>query len=646
MGAVPFFTTPALKGIHLGPLQEVTRSVLVIHSGPVAETFTALLLQGTLEWLGYQVNYLDAGVSTQPTWENELSRVNGVILDGSLRPLPDQQAALLGLVDHLKSHDVPLLITGAPWGTKEEFAGWAQRLGLKGSGQSQAVGEGASLRIIEHDWLQETGAVHPRTDGFRDLQAPEGARILASVKAGAVFDQIFLASWGGVWMDCLAPVAGPQLQPLPFLENWLGRRSIAPVLDVATQNGRRLLVPLVSSEGFTTPTGLKGLPIAAEAMTDRILSRYSLPFTVAVSEGDMRGTNPGLDTRDALRYETAARAIFALPQVHAASAGRTRQADWTAGADMQRDVAGSMAYIHRQLLPQGGRVELMLWPQGMAVTPAAVAFSHLMGVENMSSSLLWTLPGRSAPAAAQSRGHGDTLQALAGSPRRPGQLSATAFITEAQAQGAGRWTSPLHVALSFQDASTEAGLWEMERLLDWCSAQPLHAMSAADHARLVSDAALTRLFEQGPGHWIIVNAGHARTLRLPASAGLPDLNRSIGIAGYVVRGADLYIHTLGRRRTELVLSPEGSPAHLRLASSSGALRYLEAGHQRALLQVADLRPVELAFAGIQPGAVCQIYTTDQPQFLMADSQGRVEVTVPAQTTVRLQVLPSQQAAMR
>ncbi|MEN3941395.1 hypothetical protein WJU23_08890 [Prosthecobacter sp. SYSU 5D2] len=651
MGAVPFFTTPTMDGTHLGPLREVTRRVLVIHSGPARETFTAKLLHGSLEWMGYQVRYVDAGVSARPDWESELSRINGVILDARLAPLPEQQAALLGLVDHLKAHEVPLLITGAMWGNAEEFAEWAKRLGLRGSGKSLAVGTDCRVNCIENAWLQEDGAVRARSRGFRDLQAPAGARVVSSFESGegkkAVrFDPVFLASWGGFWLDEAAMELGPQLQPLPFIENWLGQQSLLPVADVASQNGRRLMVPHISSEGFAAGTSLQGLPIAAEVMTERILSRYSLPFTVAVCEGDVRGINPGHEARDALRYETAARALFALPQVRAASASLSRPQDWSRCETMPREVAGSMAYIHRQLLPAGRRVELMLWPHGSPPTAEGVAFSKRMGVDNVQPQLLDNATGRLPPPAAMTWGRKDSFQSLAPGLRRKGPLDATSFISLAEAQGRGRWMAPVHVGLNFHDATSEESLWEVERVLDWCASQPLQAMSLTDHAKMVRDAAETRFFIQGPGHWIIVNAGHARTLRVPVSAGVPDLDRSIGIAGYVQRGGDLYIHTLGRRRTELVLSPKGSPGHLRLASSSGAVRYMEAGHQMALLQVADLRPVELVFAGIQPGAMCQIYTSEQPQFILADAKGQVEVTVPAQTLMRLQVLPAQQAAMR
>lgn len=649
MGAVPYFTTASLTGQHLGPLKEVTRSILVLHAGEARQSFTARVLQGSLEWLGYQVRYLDASSTTTPAWETEVRGVKAVILDATLRPQPALQKPLLSLTDHLLTRHIPLLLTGAPWGTRAEFQSWVDKLGLQGSGESVTPGENPTLRTIEHAWLQNSGAIRPRTSGFRDLRAPAGARVLASVKAGPVFDQVFLASWGGLWMDALATGAGPQIQPLPFLEAWLGPQTIAPILDVATQNGRRLFIPQVSSEGFTAVTSLPGLPLAVEAMTSRLLSRYSLPFTVAVSEGDVRATNPGLDPRDALRYETAARALFALPQVHAASASFSRP-DWSAlpEREMQQEIAGSMAYIHRHLLPAREHVELMLWPEGSPPTPAAVAFSRQMGVENVMPLSPVAFPGHAPAPMPNVWQSGEQLQTLAPLMNRPaaGSLNAAAFIAQAEAQGRARWMSPLHLALNFHDAASDDALWEAGRVLDWCAGQPLHAMSSAEHARLVRDAAETRLFEQGEGHWILVNAGHARTLRLPAVAGIPDLNRSIGIAGYTVRGPDLYIHTLGRRRTELFLSPTGSPAHLRLAGSSGSVRYLEAGTQRALLQVTDLRPVEIAFAGIQPGALCQITSGRQPQFVMADAEGKVEFTLPPQSTMQIQVMPAQQAAMR
>jgi hypothetical protein len=43
----------------------------------------------------------------------------------------------------------------------------------------------------------------------------------------------------------------------------------------------------------------------------------------------------------------------------------------TARHDMEREIAGSMSYIHRRLLPLGKEVNLMLWPENAPPSPEA-----------------------------------------------------------------------------------------------------------------------------------------------------------------------------------------------------------------------------------------------------------------------------------
>ncbi len=127
---------------------------------------------------------------------------------------------------------------------------------------------------------------------------------------------------------------------------------------------------------------------------------------------------------------------------------------------------------------------------------------------------------------------------------------------------------------------------------------------------------------------------------------MPDLHSCTGVAGYLVRGDQLYVHTLGLRRTELVLKPLATPGHLRLADASATVHYMESGTTRALLQVAHCRPVEMTFAGMTPGTICQMIANGQPEYLMADTAGRIEFTVPGEATVQLKLLPAYHAAMR
>jgi len=657
LGGVPFITTPALDGVNLGPLQAVSRRVLVLHSGAAHDCFTARVLHGSLEWLGHEIIYRDAARLSPADLLPTHIAVSGVIVDQSLRLSPDQEAGLTALVTRLAEQRVPLLLTGLPW----ESSG-ALPLGLRGTGKAAPMAE-AKMGRVEMALLMEGGAVLPRTTGLRAIQAPEGARVILSVKVADILcDQVFFTSWGGVWLDPLALEAGPQVNPLPFLEAWIGGQTPAPVVDTTCQDGRRLLVSHISGEGFTSPTSLPGLPLAGEAMLERILSRHPLPFTVALCEGEVRGWTPGLEPRDAVRYEEAARALFHLPTVEAASHSFSRPADWTPGQfipgslnvaatdtrrGLEREIGGSLAYIHRQLLPVGRGVPLMLWPRGVRPSPEAVAFSRRMGVENAATVSSKLMPGSQIPLAPHSWGTGDSLQTLITDSRQDGDtLNAEAAIAEALRTGTGRWLAPVQVALTFHDAVSETSLAQVARLLDWCAAQPLQAITTTQYCRIVRDAARTRILQAGPDHWIIVNSGHARTLRLPASVGVPDMERSSGLSGYAVHGGQLYIHTLGKHRTELILRPTAAPGHLRLAASSARVEYLEAGSRRALLQVSDSRPVDMTFAGLAPGTVCQMLANGRPEYLMADPAGHIAFTVPSQAVIQLQIVPAKNAAMR
>lgn len=656
LGGVPFFTTPELRGVNLGPLREVARRVLVLHSGPAQQSFTARFLHGSLQWLGMEVVYrsLESGEALPEAH----ARLSGVIFDATLAPTPCEADALAALAGHLARARVPLLLNTPP------ARACAEALGLVKPAADRSAGLSGRVRVarLEGELFQRGGFDVAGLAPPPLLQAPEGARVALSLRAGAAeTDLVFFAEWGAAWLEPGALEKGTQLRPLPLLERWLAARPAAPVADTTSQDGHRLLVCAVGPEGFDMVTGRPGLPTAAEVFMDEVLAKHALPFSVALCEGDLRGWTPGHEPAEHLRRLVTARALCALPHVEPASGTLSRPLDWTPGTEitrplhaaaadarrgMEREIAGSLAWLHRHLLPgRAGGLPLLLWPQGAEPSPEAVAFSRRMGVENVAR---WAFEGYASEVPPpRSWGRGEQFQTWLHDPRQGRPLDAAALLRHADAQGAGRWLAPVQVCLGFADAADDAALEETRRLLEGCATRPLHALSAAAYARLMRDAEHTRVFEAGQDRWIIVNHGHARTLRLPASAGLPDLARCSGVTGYARHGAELYIHTLGRERTVLQMRPAtAGEERLHLARSSGAVRWLEAGRRRALLQVSHSRPVEMVFAGLEPGGFCQLQTEAGAEYLVADTQGRVAFTVPPRATLQLQIVPSRHAALR
>lgn len=640
IGTVPFITTPQLNGVNLGPLEEKSRRVLVLHgwdekhtgqtAPAAATTATARFMTKTLEWLGCQPDFRVARGADFLPGHHDFS---AVILDPGLLLSSDQQRTLAAWLPSLRAKKIPLLLTCMPFTDEAARHHALQHLGLGGSGRPATRLVKTSVAGMDSQLLGAGSHVQARAFGFLDLTAPVDAHIVFALRGedglGTEhrFDQTFLAPWGAACIDAAFASTGPQLDLPAFLAAWLGNDT-TPVPDTTTRDGRRVFYSHIDSTGFATPSTLPGFPLCSEVMRDRILDRYLLPFTVSVCEAELRGWLPGQELHDVAPLEHTARSIFEMPQVQAASNSLSRPTHWTPGVrisselnarasttrhDLQREIAGSMNYIHRRLLPVGKEVSLMLWPRQATPTAEALDYCASIGVESLSS----VSPGSASLIPAASR-------------------SPKSIRME-----------PVAVRCSFEDVRTEQGVAALEKTFDACAGEPLHAMTAAAFAASLRDARETRVLQVADGHWIILNRGDCRTLRLPASAGLPDMTRCLGVSGFNTHEGQLYIHTMGKARTELVLTKEQPRQHLHLVESSARVEFMELSSRRATFHVRDLRPVEVVFDGFEPHGQCAYLENGRPYTAKADARGLVRLELVCRATVSLQSLPrATQAAMR
>ena len=641
LGALPFITTPALNGVNLGPLEEVSRRVLVLHgwdekhvgekSAPAAATPTSRLLRQPLEWLGCELEFRQAsGADLLPADEDFAA----VILDSSLILSAEQQRTLAARLPSLRTHKTPLLLTGMPWTDRDARHLAMQHLGLSGSASPAPRLVKTNVVAMDAALLRVNTKITSHSSGFLDLTAPADAHIVLALHGQDAmgsehhFDQAFLSSWGGAWIDPAAQATTSQLDLPAFLAQWLGADHNLPVPDTTTREGRRVFYSHIDSTGFSTPSTLPGFPLCAEVMRDRILNHYLLPMTVSVCEAEIRAWLPGQQADEAARLEHVARSIFEMPQVQAASNSLSRPSQWTAGIDitsalndraqttrhdMQREIAGSMSYIHRRLLPLNKAVNLMLWPANAIPSSEALSYCRAMKVESLATSS--SLDPITSPVLA---------------------TSSNAIRLE-----------PFALRFSFADVRTEAGIASLKKTLDACAGEPLHAMTAAGYAASVRDSHHTRVLRAGADHWIILNAGDCRTLRLPASAGVPDMARCQGVSGYNVQQGQIYIHTMGKARTELVLTRDKPAQYVHLAECSTSVEFLELTSRRATFQVRDLRPVEIVLGGFEPRGQCAYLENGRPYTANADGSGFVHLELACSSTVSFQSLPpAAHAAMR
>lgn len=655
MGAIPFISNNVRGGVIVGPWHERARTVVVVHGwnpehlggrrSDAKQTHSAEHLHAPLEWLGYRVRYVDIGSGTLPLKAEGLA---GVVMDQSLLLTKKEQAALAEWVSGLVWEKVPLLLTGQPWSDPEVFDSLRKSLEMGGTGAEIAGIRRASVAALDSEFaLSESSAKQSVLD-FLDLQAPDQARVVLSVRGDAGlrsvrFDQAFLAPWGAGLFHIT-----DQMDVAAILEEWLSGQSAMPVPDTTTREGRRLVMLQTGSEGFAATASEPGLPICGELMKTRVLDRYLLPFTVGLCEAEIRGWLPGLNAVDAPRFEQAARQIFALPQVEPASATFTRSMAFGSPSEdagqlnaeatddrrgMEREIAGSLAHLHRTVLPVGKSLGFVQWPDSFQPTAEAVSFARRMGAASLVSDAKGS-GTRTFVDGGVTVVHHATL----------GLETPTADFREDPELPR---RMPLALGFEFDDARDASRFEALEERLDLCASQPLQPIRSRAFAELAEDAERTRIFEEGPGHWIVLNSGHARSFRLPVSAGVPDLRASRGVTGYKVRGQHVYVHTLGRRSAEIVMTAATEEReHLRLEESGAALRFHLLASREAEFEFQDLRSGDLVFAGMIPESVCRIRVNDQRWTVLADANGRVRLELPPSGYAHLQVLPPAYAATR
>ncbi len=693
-GAEPFLTTKELNGVLVAPVTREARRVLVIYGSVLAESevaekfaadsFTAERLQMPLEWLGYEVEYLNVGKVSPPAIMDE--RFCGVIFDVETQLPYGGEAWYVDWILEQKRRGLKVLFTGQyPFQQDVQRARLLKNLGLWGTFAQVPKPERVELKRVNRDLMSYEATLTAHPAEIEDSRAPEGAQIDVSVECTdeaankLLFDAVFTCDWGGALMEPYATFQASAedqaslFDPFKFLHRIFPSGKF-PAPDTSTRDGRRIFYSHIDGDGFCGVTPYAGKAICGAIIRDRILKKYPFPITASLVEASMRGMEIGQEAKEVPMYEEVARSCFALPNVQAASHSFSHPYVWidhddefiplyesrglelkpevrydVEKPDMNREIRGSIEYIQK-LCPPGKKVDLMLWSGNCRPSPEALRLCQTLGVENMNGgntviSKRHPFVSNISPRIMQWDGE---LQIHAANqnefvytknwtgPFFGGFANVIETFKETEEP---RRLKAVNIYYHFYSAATLGAMKALEKVHDWCLDQPLHSMTAVDYARLVRDSYQTRVYRQGAKSWLLVNQGHQRTFRLDTSAGVPDLTTSDGIVGYTQYKNWTFVHTGGNAVSRLVLA-ESPPRHLHLESSQGEITWRELGPARATFSVQELRPRhETILAGLEPGRSWQVRINGQATLQNADDAGRLilqlsgnaEVTVEPQS---------------
>lgn len=666
---------------------EFARRILVLYGTSAAQSgkppmfpvdsMVTTVLQSHLEWIGYELDYCDAG-STQPP--DPQANVRAIIVDGSLHVAVDREDALVEWLTAQKKHGLPILLLGGlPVESAQPLARFLAEFGIGGGAGAEHHLKEVSLAVGDGSVVSHETELKARTTGFLNLLAPSNGKALLSVLGGDAkggehrFDAVFTAPWGMAWMSpyVMLEVGANRrfyyLDPFRMIQTWLGDETF-PAPDTTTQSGRRLFFSHIDGDGFASRSKTAGGKICAEVMRDRVLKAHDLPVTVSVIEAEVCGLTQSLSPDNRPRYEEIARSIFSLPNVSPASHSYSHPFQWDAAdpnpgryeagslalneaADyktisIEREVRGSVNYINSTLLPSGKKVEIMLWSGNCRPGIEALRLTRELGIENMNGGD--TVMSRMYPSlsavAPRLVPWGDELQIYAANQNEfmytngmngPFSSGFANVVDTFESTGSPRRLKPINLYYHFYSAASLSAMRALEKALAWCEKQALHGITAAQYARIVRDAHSSQVHRIEPGKWRLVSQGDLQTWRLPASAGVPDIARCKNIAGYKAEGDVTYVHTNGGREAILVLAPPSQPvaAYLHLRDASVPILLVDQKARRLSFTVGGRSTGEMVIAGAPPGATCQLTRLDTPNAKptshAADAYGCVTLTVPS-----------------
>jgi polysaccharide biosynthesis protein PelA len=647
------------------------------------DTMAAELFQMPLEYLGYETHYTSVTASRLP--EVTAQNSAAVMLDGELHISAGDQLRVAQWLVRAKSAGVPVLITGAfPFSSMDALQLLQDELGLRGT--LQAVKDVEKITLVTQPQGALKGEVKPTLSRqeFRDLQAPADAQVLVELASqmgdeATHYTPVFLASWGGCWLEpCVIQRASQDsylffAEPYEYLAQVFAKAGPLPVPDATTREGRRMFYSHIDGDGFASMSQFKDHPFCGQVVRDRILKVYPFPVTVSVIEGEIVGHAAGVADEAVPKLKEIARDILAMPHIQAGSHSYAHPYQWdetdanpgvydapcmklkeSVGyqpVNLEREIRGSVAFINKELMPAGRSVEIFLWSGNTRPGMKALSILRDMGLENMNGGntiISHLYPGIAGVAPRVVEWPDGQLQINAANQNEfmyangwqgPFYGGFADVVDTFERTELPRRLKPVNVYYHFYSATNLSSTRALEKIHRWCMEQPLHPVTALEFAKIVRDAHRTTISQKGQGHWVMMNQGDCRTFRLPKQLGEPDLKRSSGVTGWVEHGDSLFIHTSGQQRTELVLAaalPEPLPAsqaHLRLRSSTATLHFQRLSAGVAEFDCQSALPGKVEFAGWPAAQPCTVSVNGLISDHRADAQGRLMLSLPTSAHV-------------
>ena len=621
LGFIPWVTDKDLASLGVGTVEVLPRKVVGFYDGSEAPDPAYVALQRVLvmplNYLGYQVELHDmrkplpAGI-----WSGRYAGV--VVWPNSA---DSGKNGFLGWAKEKINEGVKFVFIerfGVPC---KQFA---KEMGLE---YGKAPANIKKLKILskssEIGFEAEPVAMK---ETFCPVVSQPGTALLSTGDGNLRSDAVAITAWGGYALEPyflvepLRDQARLVTDPFAFLQKSL-RLHISPAPDVSTENGVRLLLSHIDADGFESYVERPGGPLAATELRERILNNYRIPITFSLITSTMG--DHGFNQKQAPELQAEARKIFSLPWIEAGShtfshpfywqntdlAKKNYSAQYLSIPNYQfsldAEIRGSVSFMEQTILPHNKKVKLLQWSGDCVPGSDALRATYLAGIGNINGGDTKITYSNNSITEVAPMGVGKDGWFQVFAPNQNENVYTNDWrgpfygyrrvIETFKLTDSPRRLKPINIYYHTYSVTKEASRRALEDVYDWALAQKPHAIFVSDYVNKVLDFNRTVVarFDNG---WLIRNHGDLRQMRVPISAGYPDMTASSGVIGFSDHNDQRYIHLApgGEAFLKMTAKP---PSRAWLATAAARIDQFEWTSTGMKLSVTAHVPGHLRFGG-------------------------------------------------
>ena len=623
-GFVPWVANPELDYMGIGGLEVIPRKVLMLFDSTVdrklRESAVHRFLATPVEYMGYVPEYLD--IATQPLPAGVLKgRYAGIVSWSS------QEYAVDTLRPWLMKQftdRVPVVFMGTP-----PVALSAKMMAAMGIRHTSDFNVANASEVFRSDLIKPERSQSGRVDSMAldalSVDPENTAHLSYKDQSSAQVDAVVTGPFGGfalqpgVIENALDEEAYWVVDPFEFLRMALQLPNV-PMPDVTTENGKRLWLAHIDGDALPSWAEMPGRRLGAEVILEQILLPYKMPHSISIVEGEITDLRYA-DRRN--RMFDAVKRIFSLDSVELASHTYSHPFNWEELAkyrksgkyslnipgyiySTERETAGSIAFINRELAPAGKRTKLMLWSGNALPNEDALEILERIGVPNMNGGLTHMTNAENSltMVSPMARPVGNHLQVYAPITNEniytnewKGPFNGFKRAIETfKLTDRPRRLKPINIYYHFYSGTKIAAVKALTSLYDWSVKEDIYPLFGSEYSIKVPDFRKAGVARYLDGTWKLSALGNVRSIRYLDSLQWPDLESSEGIVGARALHDGHYLHTNGADQV-MFATQARSPSRVHLVSSNGQVLRWENKNDGLTFRIVGKMPVTLELGG-------------------------------------------------